>query len=773
MGTLRKFLALLVLLVLPRLAQAQISGMTFYNGSTLLGHATTYKADGTTITCTISGATVTCSSAGGIGGTITNPHIPYAVSGSALGDTTATWDNVNDVLALTSNGNSQAAPLTTFSTGGGGHGSGTIAIGGSYDNIIGPAIGTTTSSSLGFFISNQAPLWEILISDNSWSPVGSGNTNIGQASHIVNNVFVNNLTNANGNGVNVIANTSAGASLSVTPGINNGGVQNSLVVTNSASINQTTNTEIPGVNFNLSATRQWSAGGGTQATQREFLIQAPTYAATAGYTITTAATVGVTGRPVAGTNVTITESIPLLVNNNSIGAVSTIAATEGVVLMNSTAAAAGAQQFSPMLVLDGQGWSTTNTASQDVRFGMQTTPVQGAATPSGTWHLMQSINGAAYSDQLTMSTGGTMIVSTQNGVVQAAHYDRSTASVGFGDVTATGPISIGRAGLQNNIALNAGVTAVTMSYAAATSSAHNLLTLTMPADTGQTASTEVNGVLYNFSATRTWATGAIATQREFRVQPPTYAFNAASTITTAATVAIDGDPIAGTNATITESIPLLIMNNGFGTAATFAASEGVSLQNTTAAAAGAQQSSPLLEFCGQGWETGTAASQTACFALQVQPVQGSTNPTAQLNFFQSINGGAYATVGQITSGGSWTIPSTGTLAVSGNAFFTQSMRWGRKTVADVNYTRVSTDGMTIAYTSITAARTITYSSSVGNAAAPEFLIIKDESGNASAGNTISLSGPTLDGVASPNVVVNTASGVHRIYCTGTAACFTW
>jgi hypothetical protein len=69
--------------------------------------------------------------------------------------------------------------------------------------------------------------------------------------------------------------------------------------------------------------------------------------------------------------------------------------------------------------------------------------------------------------------------------------------------------------------------------------------------TGQTASTEVSGVLFSIGNTRTWSTGAIASQREFYIKLPTYAFAAASTITTAATLAVEGAPAAGTNATIT------------------------------------------------------------------------------------------------------------------------------------------------------------------------------------------------------------------------------
>lgn len=76
--------------------------------------------------------------------------------------------------------------------------------------------------------------------------------------------------------------------------------------------------------------------------------------------------------------------------------------------------------------------------------------------------------------------------------------------------------------------------------------------------TGQTASTEVNNVWFDLNATRTWATGSITNQREVLFDAPTYAFNGASTITNASTVAISGAPVAGTNATITNSASLWV-----------------------------------------------------------------------------------------------------------------------------------------------------------------------------------------------------------------------
>jgi hypothetical protein len=85
-----------------------------------------------------------------------------------------------------------------------------------------------------------------------------------------------------------------------------GGARRSDTFTMAANTNQTASTEISSIAFNLSATRQWATGAIT--TQRELLIQAPTYAFVGASTITNAATVAITGSPTAGTNATITNT---------------------------------------------------------------------------------------------------------------------------------------------------------------------------------------------------------------------------------------------------------------------------------------------------------------------------------------------------------------------------------------------------------------------------------------------------------------------------------
>lgn len=90
------------------------------------------------------------------------------------------------------------------------------------------------------------------------------------------------------------------------------------------------------------------------------------------------------------------------------------------------------------------------------------------------------------------------------------------------------------------------------SNAVQTSGASSAFVFTNPANTNQTLSTEVSGFNIN-SGSRQWATGAITTQRENLITAPTFSFVGASTITSAATLAVTAAPIAGTNATITNA----------------------------------------------------------------------------------------------------------------------------------------------------------------------------------------------------------------------------
>lgn len=118
--------------------------------------------------------------------------------------------------------------------------------------------------------------------------------------------------------------------------------------------------------------------------------------------------------------------------------------------------------------------------------------------------------------------------------------------------TGAGAVAIQIAGSTRISASGSGTT-----FSPANGSAAHLI-YNSPTDTALTASTEIPSISWNTNATRQWATGTVALQREHRFQAPTYSAVAASTITEAATVSIDAAPIAGTNQTLTQTEALRI-----------------------------------------------------------------------------------------------------------------------------------------------------------------------------------------------------------------------
>lgn len=130
-----------------------------------------------------------------------------------------------------------------------------------------------------------------------------------------------------------------------------------------------------------------------------------------------------TTSPISGGTITGTGTLSLLVNvdfgftaNQSVTKTVNATSADGVMLINSTAAAVGAQQWSPRLRLTGQGWKTTATAaSQAVDWIVENQPVQGAANPTTTLVFSSQVNGAGFAAKLTLGSDGTL---TGNGAGQ-------------------------------------------------------------------------------------------------------------------------------------------------------------------------------------------------------------------------------------------------------------------------------------------------------------------------------------------------------------------
>lgn len=87
-------------------------------------------------------------------------------------------------------------------------------------------------------------------------------------------------------------------------------------------------------------------------------------------------------------------------------------------------------------------------------------------------------------------------------------------------------------------------------------------------DTSLTASTEAPSVYFNLGQIRQHATGTMFLQRDFRITPSTHSFVGASTLSNMHGFTVDGAPIAGTNATVTNASAIYSPGNAVGSGVT-------------------------------------------------------------------------------------------------------------------------------------------------------------------------------------------------------------
>lgn len=110
-----------------------------------------------------------------------------------------------------------------------------------------------------------------------------------------------------------------------------------------------------------------------------------------------------------------------------------VTAADGIVIQNLTAAAAGAQQISPNIHLQGQGWKTNATAaSQSVDVIENLLPVQGTANATGTLQFMASVGGSAYTTFAVITTTGT---ATFQGPIAGGAASSQTVAYGAAGAT--------------------------------------------------------------------------------------------------------------------------------------------------------------------------------------------------------------------------------------------------------------------------------------------------------------------------------------------------
>lgn len=164
-----------------------------------------------------------------------------------------------------------------------------------------------------------------------------------------------------------------------------------------------------------------------------------------------------------------------------------------------------------------------------------------------------------------------------------------------------------------------------------TSTSNTMFQFNGLAGTTLTASTEIHGVDFNLSPTQTHSAGAITLQRDMRLRPSTHAFAAASTITDAAGLAIDGAPIAGTSATITNSSTVYSAGQAVTTGVTN--SYGLNITANTGAT-----NNYVYQFVGSGGTLNTLRTDGKISYLATNTAAGTTGaqtinkPSGTVNF---------------------------------------------------------------------------------------------------------------------------------------------
>ena len=344
-----------------------------------------------------------------------------------------------------------------------------------------------------------------------------------------------------------------------------GAVPKGRLFTEGAHTALTLNTERIDVHWNLARTVQWATGSGI-GTQRFALYSAPTMSFVGASTVADAAVVAISGAVIAGTNATLTQSHALLIQAGAVGA--GVTNSFGICCSAQTGATnnysaifptgnVGIGNSAPGALLDLGLAGTTKGVLRVAGNTSGNVTIQPAAA-AGTWSLtLPTTSGTASQFLQTDGTG----ITTWASSLPSGSFANPTALVALTVVngTATTAMRSDAAPALDQAIIPTWTGSHTWTKTVGSGTQTPTLTVNGPAHTALTAATESRDIDINLSRTVQWTAGAaISFQRFVYIQSPTMAFTAASTASTAATVSIQGPVIAGTNATITNSIGLIV-----------------------------------------------------------------------------------------------------------------------------------------------------------------------------------------------------------------------
>lgn len=397
---------------------------------------------------------------------------------------------------------------------------------------------------------------------------------------------------------------------------------------------------------------EFTQGAGSFLNQRAMYVRKPTYKATAGETITTAATVAIEGAPVASTNMTLTSTYALLVEGGlsrfdtvqtngqaaitinqfntgagqtgelrfqeggaaaaeyvglkapdsmSANAVFTLPAVDGAADEVLTTNGSKVLSFKSLASMGMAGWTDDGTvvrlttATDDVSIGTATMPAStklnvrldalghtglGIQNPTGTKRIDFNINAADDGAFEVVDRGANgLLLQSLAGQWSNAVNGPVWAVSGFTNGLAGDMLFLGRVGLPltslgfvanstkfsnkgnstDSVPL-ANVQVEIFQDAKTTGTGRTMLRVAGGALTTQTADTEAIDVYLKLARDVEFSAGAgaFASQRAFYVERPSYKAAAAESITSIATMALQGAPGVGTNLTVTNSYGVLI-----------------------------------------------------------------------------------------------------------------------------------------------------------------------------------------------------------------------